>query len=126
MAAIGAITVDIMRGLPDPYGDELEQIERTGVDGSAFFIKGARAAPRQIETVETFVKASTTPQAKLQAYLALKGTIVTLTDAHGTSWTNILIADVSATVSPVAAVSGGTANATAMISASWTVKQVGA
>lgn len=109
-----------------PRGDQLEEITRTGVDGNAYFNQGARSTTSTLQTHETFVSGTTSVKTKLEAYRALQGTVVTVVDGHGTTWTNVLVSSVECVVSSVGALSGGTANADKLIQATWSVVKLGA
>jgi hypothetical protein len=126
MPSIGSVTVHIMRGSPVPRGVKVEEIERTGVDGQAYFKRGARSAAVRIETNETFKSSSTSVDAKEKAYKDLEGTVVSVVDAHGVTWTNCMVYSVDVATTGITGVSGTVTDADKMITAIWMVIKLGA
>lgn len=103
MASIGGYNVLVVQGPYQPRGMATERIERPGVDGTAFREKGIRGTPFQITTM---VDCDDAPDlaALLLNYAALQGTLVTVVDDLGTSWTNVMVLGVQ----PVSARAIGT------------------
>lgn len=93
MASIGGNTVLTMNGTPDPMGQVLKPIARAGVDGVAYSKMGTRPAPFGLFT-RSGASNATTAKALIETFKALQGTTVTVVDATGRTWTNIVVEDV--------------------------------
>ena len=82
-------------------GEELVDITRANVDGVAYTKTGTRGRPfSAASTVD--VASAAAAKALALSYAGLVGTVVTLVDASGQSWTNVAVLDV--VVGPVRAV----------------------
>jgi len=113
---IGALSFTGMNGGPGGSGEMLEISDRIGVDGQRARKVGSRIAEASIQTVAFVATASIA--ATLNSYLAVKGTVVTIVDAHNVSWANCTILDVR--WRPEACIHEGTAKV--RITAWWVIK----
>ena len=93
MASIGGYTVDVLRGTPQLSGIELRVKAKAGVDGESFLDVGWRGRNFEIETLTGNNAEQILTNLKM-AYNALKGSLVTVVDHHGQSWTNLMVMNV--------------------------------
>ncbi len=112
MSSIGGRTVLDMTGTLEPAtGEGLQDISRPGVDGTAYRKTGKRASRSQITTLVD-LGSSGGVDSEIAAYKALQGTLVTVVDAAGISWTNVAVLRVNVlpykhTIQAVGGVNGG-------------------
>jgi hypothetical protein len=120
MPSIGAYSFLTLKGAVDPgVGEQLEDITRPGVDGMAYRCIGRKGRPFQMDsTVDVVIL---TPGFVINGYQALQGTIVTIVDECGMTWTNYMVLSVEHRgTRRIRTVSGGLSIAPAyLISASW-------
>lgn len=117
---IGSFTFLGWRMLPDSMGEGLEEIRRQGVDGVAFAKTGKTNEPFDLETTEIVTAATTSVQTRMRAYKALEGTVATVSDGWGSSW-SLVVRKVKLTKSAaVAGPVGGTGDT--VITAVWTLQ----
>ena len=121
--AIGAITFLTLTGVFKTLGEELESIKRAGVDGVALRKIGKGAEPTQVETMVDVLDAAAVKTLEA-AYQALRGTVVTVTDGRGQTFSNIVVVDVAIeVVRPVAMfVGGGNPDPAFMVRAVWVLQ----
>lgn len=102
MAAVGAYTVLISpgSGYPHRHGPIVQDLERPGLDGVDRMRLARRAEPFQWNTFADCADLSTAA-ALNTAYHALRGTLVTLTDWNGGTWTNVIVKNVVTRVGPL-------------------------
>jgi hypothetical protein len=89
MAAIGGITVDIMRGRPSGLRKRVEVWEVLGLDGTGVMTQGRGNRGTELLLIRFGTRATVT--AWFTAVEALQGTIVTVVDDLGDSHTNMLV-----------------------------------
>lgn len=106
MASIGAETFAVMRGTPQPGGPSLEDITRANADNTALRELAARTGPFQVETTVDVALAADV-KTKIEAYQALHGTIVTLVDGMGVTWTNVAVLAVQSRGAAAIGIVGG-------------------
>ena len=94
MASIGSVTVDTMVGAPTAAGNGFETFVRAGSDRIDRTILGKRPSPSPIDTTTLIVAGAAAADTARAARMALKSTLQTVTDAHGTEHSNVFIADV--------------------------------
>ena len=90
---IGAYFLYDMRGTVVPAATQVEPIARPGVDGMAYRDTGSRAHESNLYTV-TMLAATTDVDGRLAQYKALVGTEVTVLDAFGSTFSNVMVLDV--------------------------------
>ena len=98
MAAIGSITVNTMTGYPTPAAMDHDAYARPGSDTVYRRDLGKRPTPATIDTI-SFISGLTETLGDdaadaVNARYALKGTAVTVTDAHGVEHELTFIAEV--------------------------------
>ena len=113
---IGTLSFAAMNGGPGGAGEMLEIAERPGLDGQRARKIGSRIAEASIQTTAFVTSANL--GATLSSYLAVKGTVVTITDAHNVAWTKCTILDVRWRAE--ACIEGGTAKV--RVTAWWVIK----
>ena len=96
MPTIGSETLVILNGFPGGLAQIPQEITRPHVDGSEFHLTGKRPEPVQLDGRVDCADAAAAA-AKVTAYQALQGTIVTIVDAHGQSHATMMILKVRAT-----------------------------
>jgi len=97
MAAIGSVTVTTMVGAPAPTAQAADAYARIGSDRIDRRQIGSRPVASVIETTTLVTGAglAAAADAARDARAALKSTLQTVTDAHGTEHANTFIADVN-------------------------------
>lgn len=94
MAAIGGYTVTVFLGPPLPGpAYRFRELATDGENGVAY--QGVGTRPTQV-TVRTITDQSTKTNAMVtaEAYIALIGTLVSVTDGRGINYVNVLVKDV--------------------------------
>jgi len=116
--------LDLTGAVVPATGQTVEDITRAGVDGTAYRQIGKRGPPF---TMTSLVDVQTTAAAATLdgTYKALQGTLVTVVDCVGNSWSNVAVLDVSpiriqAVTCATAGKSG--ANPGCLVSATWTLQ----
>jgi hypothetical protein len=90
MATIGGRSVITVKGAPAPVGTVVADVSRPGVTGHAFQELGARAEPVVMESVIDCTD-NAALKAEILEYVALQGTLVTVVDDLGNTWTNVMV-----------------------------------
>jgi len=93
---VTSVTLGGLFGPVNPSGLTAVEITRDGVAGMAFKLTGYRGEPWQARSWATASNATNLGLAKLY-YLALKNSVVTITDDSGNTWYNIFVRDVQIT-----------------------------
>lgn len=94
MASIGGLSVITLRGGINPgTGEQLQDITRPGVDGIAYRKVGKRGRPFTMESVVDVANAAAVTTA-IANYKALQGTLVTVVENNGQTWTNVAVLNV--------------------------------
>ena len=112
MASIGGNSVISLRGQIDSgEGERLENITRAHVDGVAFRKVGKRGAPFAMTSLVDCASASAA-KSTFGTYKALEGTLTTVVDDAGNSWSNVAVLNVRRNsirqvYTPVGGVAGG-------------------
>ncbi|HSV28206.1 MAG TPA: hypothetical protein VLL76_01570 [Candidatus Omnitrophota bacterium] len=120
MASISNYTVNVMRGVPAEPQTALETVERPGANGSELLALGKREMPTEIYTLTADTKANALAM-KIN-HEKLRGTVVALIDAFGTTHSAVAVEAVRATVRPAAIVAGN-ATATHVVESVFTVRK---
>ena len=109
--SVGSVTFLRMAGEdPLPPALAVEDITRAGIDGQAFRTVGKRA-PVVTVTCEVDTAA---PATLMASVLALRGTLVTVVNGDGNSYSNVMVLDVSKPVArPIKSAVGGLAGGSA-------------
>ncbi len=97
MAALGAVTVDILRGLVQPQKQRMDVWETPGVDGYGALKMGFGDAETDLQSV-TFSADIAAARTLKGALGGLQGTVISLTDDWGTNFTRILVKEVGVIV----------------------------
>lgn len=111
MATIGGHTFITLRGSINPLGTDVIDITRPGVDGHAFMDIGKHAGRSQMQSIVDLTTAGAAKTVIL-AYKSLKGTLVSVVDDTGETYTNVLVVEVITTnpkfvATPVGGITGG-------------------
>lgn len=122
--AIGSESMITLRGRVQPLGDVMEEITRPGEDGHEYRLVGARGAPTELRTESDYETAADAKAAET-AYLAMKGTLQTITYGDGQTRANVMILDVQIesvfrVETPVGGVETGSGNY--LLAAMWQVQ----
>lgn len=120
MASIATLTDLSMRGLIHPPKRRVTQFIRDGIDGSGFSRTKLHGVPSQVTTHHTLVATETDPgpppviQAPTEAYVILRdaayaliGTVVTVVDAFGETFDNVVVQDCQVSEAVATVGSGG-------------------
>jgi hypothetical protein len=99
MSSVGAISTDIMRGLPQGLKERLEVWEVPGIQGYGALKLAKGDAAFELQTVK-YAADNTAAQAYKVAAEAAQGTVVTVTDDWGTAYAGALIEHVEITKQP--------------------------
>ena len=94
MPSVGTENFITLRGEVLPKSAQSLEITRPNVDGVATKLVGTKGEQFQLVGVADVALGApfaTTLKTKMEAYMALAGTLVTVVDDHGVSWTNIHI-----------------------------------
>ena len=118
---IGAYEFLTMTGDVGSFGDLIEDETRPGLDGHTFRKLGKRGSVFQLRTKMTFKNGKKAAKA-ISDYNALQGTFVVLEDASGNSYKKVLVRNVSARTSRIAA---ATNDHEYLVDASWTLQRSG-
>ena len=86
MPSIGGYTVITIGGVPTPLAEVEDEITRDNVDGHAYRRKGKRAPPYALLAQVDYSSGSNRTTG-IANFAALQGTLVTIVDDTGTSWT---------------------------------------
>jgi len=123
MASIAGYTMLFVTGPIGRPGMATEPITRPGVDGSAFREVGLRCEPFLMTSLMDLEDAADVA-AELNLYAALKGSLVTVVDDHGSTWTNVMVLDVQPIQTQTIGVSAGglATTPTKLITARWTLQ----
>jgi len=123
MASIGGYSMIFVSGPVGRPGMATERIERPGVDGTAFREQGLRCEPFMMTSIVDLDDAADVA-AELDLYAALKGTLVTVIDDHGSTWTNVMVLDVQPVETKTIGVSAGglATTPTKLVTARWTLQ----
>ena len=91
-----------------PLGENVEEITRPGVDGIAYRKTGKRAVPFYMTGITTETSKGAV-KTLVENYKKLQGTLVTVVDDIGNSWTNVMVLqmDYLGTKKVVSPVGGG-------------------
>jgi phosphotransacetylase len=89
MPSIGSATFKFLSGLPAPGGMSLDEITRANADGVSLREIGKRPGPVSLNSFVDIAAANV--KTTIESYHALRGTLVTVTDAHGNTWTNVAV-----------------------------------
>ena len=93
MSAIGAITVDIFKGLVNRPAERIGAAVRLGRDHARYRQEGKFADPSQLRTSKFYSSLNDATAAET-TYANMKGTSVTIVDGLGSSYANCTILDV--------------------------------
>ena len=122
---VGAFLFITLKGTVEPgTGETLNVITRANVNGVAFRKIGKRANPFVMTgTVDSLTEAS----AKLLVYdyKELQGTLVTVKDERGRSWTNVVVLGVrTGSIKPIKTAVGQLSgpNPTQLLTTQWTLQ----
>lgn len=122
MASIGGRTVLRLKGIIEPAtGEKLQDITRPGVDGVAYRKVGKRASRTQLTTIVDL--ASGNVETEIDEYKALEGTLVTIVDEAGITWSNVAVLMVRPLpIRRVASSVGGINGGTRILTCQWVVQ----
>ena len=87
---IGAYTFNALSGGFQVAGQSVQDITRPNVDGHAFRFFGKRAF-QGVFTSHADVASSAAAKTEIENYQALRGTLVTVIDGIGRTWTNVIV-----------------------------------
>ena len=121
---IGSLQFNQVQGTVDLLATQIEQIERLGIDGTAFWDTGNRAIESML-TSWVDIATGSAVDTFFASCKALQGTSVTVYDCFSNGYTNVMIIEVLMTrTDPVGLMIGGQ-NATpeAIAYFQWRVKQ---
>lgn len=91
MPGIGAFTFIALSGSVNPgNGEQLENITRKGVDGVSFRKTGKRSRPFALKSIVDVANAAAAKSLMID-YKSAQGSVVTVDDAYGQTWNNIVI-----------------------------------
>ena len=115
--SIGGVSFLTMRGpMPVNPKEKVGEITRPRVDGHAFERIGKRGAPVTLMTEADTSNAGTT----MSSYQALQGTLVSVVDVDGQSFSNVLVLMVSkVSAKKVLSAQGGLTAGDWMLTAQW-------
>jgi hypothetical protein len=116
MASVGGTTVDSFRGQLQGPSAMAEPYTRSGVAGAGFVVNLASAPASSIETAKLYDTLANARAARV-TFEALHGTVVTVVDSVGETWTDVLVVTAQHEVMAVT----GAAGFTAMLRSSWTM-----
>ena len=116
-----------MQGLIKPASQTLAEFSRGGVDGKGYQKMGERPEPFTLIT-SVGLAGTTDISDRMDHYISLIGTLVSIIDEMGVTWTNVLVRGVQPVEAGTGArllIVGGTTtvnptNARAMLVAQWT------
>lgn len=93
-----------LKGVVDPPGEVVEATQRPGVAGTTFTTLASKGTEFELTGICDFTTEANAKAAVL-AYKTLQGTLCTITDDHGQSWTSYMCLNVTS----VSWKAGGTA-----------------
>ena len=108
MASVGGISVSAWRGTLNGPRATVDVVTRPGIAGTGFLASAASAQESQVATDALHVSLAAAAASR-DACLALIGMVVTVIDALGTTWTDVLVVDCQADVRAIAGVAGNAA-----------------
>ena len=123
MASIGGFNFIRLRGGIHPVAEVPQEITRPNVDGHAFRRFGKRGMSSLWESVVDLTQANVSTT--IAGYRALQGTLVTLVDEAGDSYTNVMVRSVRiGSVFAVTKAVGGLASGSNryMLMATWEIQ----
>ena len=124
-AAIGGYGFISMTNILDLQGEAVLDITRPGVDGVAYHKIGERSRPVNVRTIADIFGAASV-KTTMAAYKAMQGTLVTVQDDFGNSFSNVMVLNVQITrARKVETVSGGLIAGDHTIEAAWTLQATG-
>jgi hypothetical protein len=89
---IGGLSFDAMHGTVNLPGDGLEVLQRPGRDCARYKAIGQRASESTVRTVK-FCANAAAADSEEAAYAAARGELVTVVDAHGSSYYGVAVLD---------------------------------
>jgi len=93
MSSIGGYTMITVKNNPAPAGMLLADITRPNVDGHAYQEQGYHAPVVYLTSIVDLADAAEV-QTEIEGYAALQGTLITVVDDLGNSWTNVAVLSV--------------------------------
>ena len=125
MPSIGGVTVIRLVRDPDPPGEQTQLLQRPGVDGMGARKLGTRGRAYRITTLVDATDANRA--AKIASLKALQGTIVTVVDGAGDTFTQVLVQRVVHNVKAILTPAGGVegASGTWMVTGNFDCVDVG-
>lgn len=119
MTGIGAISFDLMRGLPSKWQPRVETYKIPGVDGTGAMLLGSGDDGNELVTVK-FCADNATANAQIVLYRALVGTVQGIVDDWTDLYYNYLIVDVDVKDPKKAAIWNGN-DAAVRLEAHWKI-----
>ena len=120
--SVGDVEFDLLLGTPPTIIESVELVSKTNVDGYFVKLVGKRSDPVTL-TGTNYDTSNSNCNAHIAGVLALKGSIVTIDDAHGDDYENQLVENVKLQSKRVVIYNGATAYKTVF---DITVRQVDA
>lgn len=99
MASIGAVSFDIIRGLPQELKTRVEAWETPGISGSGAMRLGEGDAEFELVAVH-YAADNTAAMVHAGTTINLQSTVVTVTDDHGDAYLSVLIKHVDVSKRP--------------------------
>jgi len=99
MSSIGAVSFDIMRGLPQELKTRTEAWETPGISGYGALRLGEGDAEFELTCVK-YVADNATALTHAGTVINLQGTVATVTDDHATAYPSVLIRHVEVSKRP--------------------------
>jgi|SRR6185369_1249559 len=90
MSSVGGVTVSIVHGLPSSFKTRIETWEVPGITGYGALTMGQGDAEFDLTTV-TFCANNSTANTHITNLVGLKGTVITVVDDYGDTYTNCLV-----------------------------------
>ena len=122
MASVGGISVYSIRGRVDGAQERVEVIGNENVDGLAALKTGVRGEPFELRSM-VFTNSTALIGTIENSYRAIVGSVVSVVDDHGVTWTNLLVLRVKAAGEQVYAVAQPSSSSV-RVDAIWTLQSV--
>lgn len=108
-----------LKGVVDPPGEVVETIKRPGVAGATFRTLASQGQEFELAGIADFTSEANA-KAGVIAYKGLQGTLCTITDDHGQSWTSYMCLQVqSVSWKAGATARGGVSNGAYLVGSRW-------
>lgn len=108
-----------LKGVVDPPGEVVEAIQRPGVAGTIFRTLASKGSEFELIGIADFTSEGNA-KAGVIAYKGLQGTLCTITDDHGQSWTGYMCLNVVSNGWKAGATArGGISNGAYLVTSRW-------